>query len=318
LGDEARAWLVELEAIGPPESPVRLPPPDEAVQLLARLVAPSGQIAEAVAAMPSPEDNPALWWVLERCHHRLVHDMGGFGQFRGWPAVSASLGAPGRYLYVWAFLATVPAVRRFHASRGIPDDVAWATLADLGRNMAIHERMFGEGGLSARDWLTLHWRGVLYHLGRLQFNLSRISFDPATLDSLGVDFHHGDPSIGVHIPETGAMTPEACDTSFQWALDFFDHHFPEQPRRIATCGSWLLDEQLAEYLPETSNIIRFQRRFHVVPGQWPADQEIVAFVFRRVTTRFDELPRRTTLERAIVDHLLAGRHWYGRRGWLAL
>ena len=61
------------------------------------------------------------------------------------------------------------------------------------------------------------------------------------------------------------MTAEACDASFAWAPRFFARHFPEDDYRVATCGSWLLDEQLAEYLPETSNIVQFQRRFRLVP-----------------------------------------------------
>nr|WP_218008239.1 hypothetical protein [Herbidospora sakaeratensis] len=31
------------------------------------------------------------------------------------------------------------------------------------------------------------------------------------------------------------------------------------------CGSWPLDPQLAEYLPESSNIARFQRMFQLEP-----------------------------------------------------
>jgi hypothetical protein len=83
---------------------------------------------------------------------------------------------------------------------------------------------------------------------------------------------------------------------------------------------WLLDEQLAEYLPADSNIVRFQRRFTLVAGEsWPADDEIVQFVFGRPRpASLDSLRQRTTLERAIVQHLREGRHWYGRLGWTYL
>jgi hypothetical protein len=37
-------------------------------------------------------------------------------------------------------------------------------------------------------------------------------------------------------------------------------------------------------------------------------------VFRTLTTPLDQLSRRTVLERAIVDHLKAGRHWHWRCG----
>ncbi|MBI3971100.1 MAG: hypothetical protein HY332_07400, partial [Chloroflexi bacterium] len=48
---------------------------------------------------------------------------------------------------------------------------------------------------------------------------------------------------------------------------------------------------------------------------------ILRFDFGRTTPaldRLDALPRRTTLERAIVRHLKAGRHWHGGAGWLRL
>ena len=45
-----------------------------------------------------------------------------------------------------------------------------------------------------------------------------------------------------------------------------------------------------------------------------ADIEVLRFVFRTLTTPLDQLPRRTVLQRAIVDHLKAGRHWQWRRG----
>jgi hypothetical protein len=41
---------------------------------------------------------------------------------------------------------------------------------------------------------------------------------------------------------------------------------------------------------------------------------VLRFVFRTLSTPLDQLPRRTVLERAIIDHLKAGRHWLVRRG----
>jgi hypothetical protein len=75
---------------------------------------------------------------------------------------------------------------------------------------------------------------------------------------------------------------------------------------------------LLEYLPADSNIVRFQRRFQLEPYEEPegldADVEVLRFAFRTLTTPLDQLPCRTVLPRAIVDHLRAGRHWYWRRG----
>ncbi len=317
--DEAyAAWLTDLDAAGPPEEPVALPKRDDALALLGRLGVPAAHAAEALTAAPSPEATPELWWLLERCVNLLHREMGGFDSMRPWPALPSALGVHSRYFYPWVYVATLPATRRWHTVRGIPDDVSWATLADLGLHMSIRERMYGEGGLNEQTWLHLHFRGAIYALGRLQFNRSRIRYDAEMIESTAGTFRPGDASLGVHIPETGPLSAEACDASFARVRGFFDRHFPEDHVTIATCGSWLLDEQLAEYLPADSNIVRFQQRFQRVPGSRIADDAILRFVFRSVSPSLDALPQRTTLERAVVSHLRAGKHWYSRSGWVEL
>ena len=52
----------------------------------------------------------------------------------------------------------------------------------------------------------------------------------------------------------------------------------------------------------------------MVPGGYD-DADTLEFVFRRPGLRLDELPQRTTLERAIVARLRDGGHWRSRTGW---
>ena len=42
------------------------------------------------------------------------------------------------------------------------------------------------------------------------------------------------------------------------------------------------------------------------------------FVFRRPDAQVDDLPTKSSLERAIVAHLKAGKHMQTRLGWVAL
>ncbi|MDP9266108.1 MAG: acyltransferase domain-containing protein [Chloroflexota bacterium] len=324
--DACSERLVELESIGPPSDALTLPSPDEARHLLSRLALPSRDVESIVASLPTPTDDPELWWLLERCHSQLVRDVGGFEPLPPWPMLPASLGERGRLFYVNVFLATLPAIRRWHEERGIPDEVSWATLADLGNQVDIHRWMYGSSGLETRSWLTLHFRGGIYRLGRLQFNRSRMGpapgrpplfwYDAVTVDRRGSGFRPGDHALGIHIPRGAPLAPEACDSSFEWARAFFARHFPSELCRLAICTSWLLDEQLADYLPEDSNIVRFQRRFEIVPGAADGDGDVMRFVFGRVAPVLEELPQGTALQRAIVRHLRAGRHWRTRTGWL--
>ncbi|HVX44506.1 MAG TPA: hypothetical protein VHC49_11505, partial [Mycobacteriales bacterium] len=171
----------------------------------------------------------------------------------------------------------------------------------------------GTGGLSAQEWLTAHFRGVLFRLGRLLYERQSIWFDADGP-------RRGEYSLGIHIPR-GRLTPQSCDESFALARSFFARHFPEeQPCRYATCVSWVLDPQLASYLSPESNIIRFQRRFTILPleSERAGDRETVEAIFASPFRDIEQLPRTTSLERAVTTHLQNGGHWYFRTGWLRL
>jgi hypothetical protein len=279
-----------------------LPAKAGAPALLDRLAVRPDDAAEIMAGWPdadSPLWTPELQWLLDRSIALVRADLGGSGWLPPGPELPRERGPAWRHLYVYAYLALTEVVRGYHRDHGIPDAVSWATLADLGRNLAVDRRMHGGGWPVMQSWLTLHARGGVYELGRLQHQ-------------------RGGTAVDLHIPESGPLTPEAVDASLDAARAFFPRHFPDEPYTAFACGSWLLDPQLREYLPEDSNIIRFQRRFELEPYQEPegvdCDVEVLRFTFRTLTTPLDQLPRGTVLERAIVDHLKAGRHWYWRRG----
>ncbi|HEY4389058.1 MAG TPA: acyltransferase domain-containing protein [Ktedonobacteraceae bacterium] len=324
LSEDFNPWLEELASIEP-SFPFRLPDMHEVDDLFARLGVSPADAVEIVDAWPNPEQSPEIWWLLQRCYQQIVAQTDNPYRSLRWQTLPPHLGAVGRLFYIYVFLSALPIVRQRHREYGIPDDIAWTTLADLGEHIAIHRRVFGNAGLSSPRWLVLHFRGDLYRLGRLQFERARLSaWQPIYDDILNKDVSGprpilDTPILSVHIPESGGpLEPAACSASLAQARDFFARHFPEEPYRFGGCASWLLDPQLADYLPPTSNIVRFQRMFHIVSHSNDGDQDVMQFVFRRTTYSLDELPQRTTLERAVVEHLRSGRHWQFRYGWLAL
>jgi hypothetical protein len=215
---------------------------------------------------------------------------------------------------VAAYLQTLPDIRRYHAERGISDEVSWATLADLGRQLDVHRRTFGEYGLGTHWWMSIHWTGMIYALGRLQYLLHQV---PADQPVPGTE--PGEWVIGAHIPETGPITPEAVDASLDQAREFFPRIFPEYPVKTVTLGSWLLDPYLLDNLPPESNMVRFGRRF--TPYRTPRDSQVDAifFTFRsRDLGRLDEFPQNTRLERLVVERIKAGGTWQNAYGYLKL
>jgi hypothetical protein len=325
LGTRYDAWLEDLASFAPLAEPARLPDAERAAALLRRLGCPGEVVRDTAATLFSPAQDAARSWLLERCHRRLLATMGDAGATRGeWPQLPRRLGTAGRCFHLHVFLATLHATRAWHAERDVPEEVSWATLADLGRHTARHLRMTGTSGIDEPWWTTLHLRAILFELGRLQYVNFRLGIGPEhptpwmgskEAGALGEGFRAGDHTVGVHIPGGEPLDPERCEASMRAARRFFDSRFPVPTRRVATCSSWLLDEQLAALLPAGSNIVAFGRSFHLVPGWWEGDDEVLNFVFERVRPSLGDLPQRTSLERAVVAHLRNGGHFHWRTGW---
>jgi hypothetical protein len=325
LGDGYRDWLADLEAIGPLSDPVSMPDRRGAGELLRRAGCSPAGVTDVLDSLPDPERDPEIWWLLERCAHLLVRDMGDPDAARGsWPQLPAALGPKAGCFYFHLFLAVVGATWAFHRSKGVPEEVSWATLSDLGRHEAIHRSVVGLTGIDEPWWMTLHLRGIIFEVGRLQYTVFRLGvgpehprpwYDQEAAERLGEGFRHGDAALGVHIPSGDPLTAERCQASFEQARSFFETCFPVPGRRLATFSSWLLDDQLEEYLTADSNIVRFGRAFHRVPGWGDGDSGVLTFVFRAPEADLDELPQETTLQRAVVAHLRAGRHFHWRSGW---
>ncbi|MDH6698297.1 acyltransferase domain-containing protein [Streptomyces sp. DSM 41014] len=298
-----------------------LPRADALAETLLDLGVPHEDINELVRLGRRVTEDPELRQFLEASVGQLTH---GLGEIRGgvdlpdldWPS-----GALQRCFPIYVFVAALPHVRAHHRAIGVPDDISRRTLADLGRHVAVHRRRHGVPGLVARRWLTLHFGGELYQLGRLQFQRSRHGERTASaLAEAGFDAAPGTPCLNLHIPDfLGPLSPDACDRSLAMAGEFFARHHPDEKYRAALCHSWLLDPQLADDLPAESNIVRFQQRFRVArEDSEPADTEPVQFVFGDPGLPVESLPRRTALERAVGDRLRAGGHWYIGHGWFPL
>ena len=205
-----------------------------------------------------------------------------------------------------ALFVTADEVRAFHATKGVPDEISWRSLSDLGQQVWVHRLTYGEFGLHTHRWLCCVWSGAFFWLGRLQYNLALDDMAGRAPDAW---------VLSTHIPQTGPLPPEAVDESFAMAADFFGTHFADFGARDLFCSSWLLDPRLPDVLPADSNMVRFQQRWSLYGQAQPGDKDALFFTFRRRgDVDLDGLPRDTTLQRAVVDRIRAGDHWGVWRG----
>lgn len=309
LSASTAEWLARLPAPAQP-TPVVLLADDQAAAMLCELNVDPVDQADTLASRPIRDRDPELWWILQRMHdhvHAMIGQPLSAGGPPGWPALPPSPVA--RHLYVWLFLAAWPAAQHFYRSRQIPGQF-WRDTPALADAMRAHRAVTGQSGLGLFDGLygpAAHLRGAMYRLGLLEFNRGEVALGN------GMCGH----ALGVHI-HAEPLEPDRCDESFAQARIFFAKHFPDEPIAFFSCQSWLMDPQLADYLPPTSRIVQFQRRFHLLPKE-PADTSdgrIREYIFGATNTNLDQLPQQTSLQRAYVNHLRSDRRWHQRVGWM--
>jgi hypothetical protein len=280
-----------------------------------------------LAARPDPDQDRDWWWLLRgtvaELRARMDRTLSAAG-YHAWPTVPRGCDAVGMFLYAWALLEVVPDVLDLHRRRGIPEAITRATLLDLGGVMNTHHQVTGERGVGLFPlWgPPQSFCGINYTIGRHAFTRA--------------DLVIGDGVVGhallVHIPPYGPLQEEQSRRSIEQAIDFFAQHYPEEPITALVCKSWTMDPQLGEYLRPGSNLLRFQRRFQILPyvatdDPSDGDREMMRHGLdleppsegALTDADLDRVPQSTTLQRAFIQHIRAGRHWHNRTGviWLA-
>ena len=115
----------------------------------------------------------------------------------------------------------------------------------------------------------------------------------------------GDPIMDMHIPAGGRMTLEASKASFEDGMAFFSKHLPDRPFKAIMCGSWIFSPNLEEFLAPEANLVKLEREVYLCPIPSTPVGGLV-FVFGEPEVDYATASRATSLQRAILDHLIAG------------
>lgn len=219
-----------------------------------------------------------------------------------------------------AYVELTPRLVAYHQQLGVPAEVTGTTLADVGRNTRIHRLRHGAFGLETWTWLIPHYVGMLYGLGRLTFALQRteLSVPAGSVAALPAGIAAGDWVVGMHIPESGPLSPDLVDESIRLAHGFFGTVFPDRRIVAGVCESWLLDPYLVRSLPADTNLVRFAERYTLVGDPVDAPTEALYFLFReRDRSKLSRLEHPTSLQRLVIDRYDRGEAWQVGTGVLA-
>ena len=190
-----------------------------------------------------------------------------------------------------------------------PVELLYDTMLDFRVWSLHHKENYGTWGLSwdAATFIRCHLLGRIIRFGRLQCNtiypLWKELVDPAGKWVL----EKGMQVINLHIPAIGPMTPEECRKSMEKMQEFFRIYRPELDWRAFICHSWLLDPQLQELLPESSNIVQFQKLGTIIPEpEKVSDAVFRVFGVKAVNDGVDSVPWKSSMQKILGKFLLDG------------
>ena len=184
-----------------------------------------------------------------------------------------------------------------YKKQGIEDQIFDDTFYDITLWAVECNRKHGFYGLEEVPWVGVSMKMKLFRLGRLQF-------EPITLneDRIGekVQFKAGAKLLNTHIPAGEKMDYEECLKSIKKAEEFFGDTYEGY-----ICDSWLLAPALKQFLPEDSNIVKFQNLFEIVNVHYrfpQAEQRI----FDDIREDKENYPEDTTLRRKTKPFFMDG------------
>lgn len=208
-------------------------------------------------------------------------------------------------LYAMAALTVIlklaVSVREEYERCGISEEIYLDTMSDIRVWAYNHKRASGHLGLSELEWVIGFATFGRFKLGRLQYNFT--AYNKEDERDASMPLSTGDCMLDVHIQQDGAFTDELCGESLAMAAEFFRIQFPERDIKGFMCHSWLLSPGLAQVLPETSNIIKFGKRFTIIDNQTENDGQAIERIF---DTKFKERGGKPTSLQIKAKALLDG------------
>ncbi len=195
-------------------------------------------------------------------------------------------------------------------ARGWPEASFWHSMQDFRAKLLECRECRGVWGTFVWDWLN-GWEGQnRITLGRFCYIANQLQFPYSLSD--GRTLPEGAFLLECHIPSDGpALTDETRLDSYRQAWQFFQDKLTDGLLPI-TCSSWLLYPAQREFLPASSNILRFMDDFAPISSVDNGEHRDGWRIFGRHWGKpYEELPQDTSLRRAyrqrLIDTNLTGR-----------
>lgn len=177
-----------------------------------------------------------------------------------------------------------------YKEKGIPENVFIDTLKCFTRFSREHKESFGEYGFDRGFWVGRQLSLQLFRLGELEYELTELE---------------GRNAISVHIPSDADLSDKKLSESIVFSKNFLQKFFPDYVDAPYFCFSWLLAPALENMLSPSSKIARF-RKFFTVTKCDETSESYRQWVFKNPLLAPEDFPEKTSLQRNIKQHVLAG------------
>ena len=198
----------------------------------------------------------------------------------------------------------LPILKEYYTAKGYPLRYVEDLSVNLRHYLFDCHKNYGVWGSYIGWWLIAHFKLKCFSIGRLQYKVKGVTEAQAS-DKFPLVV--GQPIMDVHVPPSGPLTPELCQASYDEATKFFREHLG-YTETIICVSTWLLSPDLDDLLPPTSNILAFAHKYTLLHTKIDEDYHTLHFMFDIPTLPEDlnDLPERSSLQRALKAHLMAG------------
>ena len=209
---------------------------------------------------------------------------------------------PGGFKRLCCMLRCALSAKAEYDLLGICEGIYVDTMAAFSRFVREHKESYGCYGFDRGSWTPRQVSCKLFRIGELEYELTTLN---------------GVPIISLHIPTDVDLRPEVLRPSLRAGLAELIRLFPEYEGKPVWCHSWLLSPLLKDFLPEGSNILRFQELFDVTPDTVPG-RDVLLWVFKNPRLPREEYPENTSLQRKLKQFFLNDGQFLEGKGFLRL
>lgn len=184
-----------------------------------------------------------------------------------------------------------------YQKKGIPTDIFEDTMKFCRRFLLEHYKTYACYRFVWGWWLPRQ-------LSLREFRISALEYE-----------FWDDKYVYIHIPSDADFSQQSVLQSLSQFKAFCRQYYPEWEEREMQCDSWLLSPELKNVLNADSNILAFQKLFHVAETDLES-RAVLDWVFPGFDKVSENLPEETSLQRNAKKYLLEGKKIGSAKGIL--